>query len=72
VLVYRGDKGGWDVSSKINRLDFVGLTTALQDHWQRISPKFPNVDDITVIGIDLTKRSRIELNKGGQVSSAFR
>jgi hypothetical protein len=57
VLVYRGEKAGWDVPGSDNRLDFTGLTAALQDHWQRISPKFSNVDDITVIGIDLTKRS---------------
>ncbi len=57
VLVYQGQKTGWDVPGNENRVDFVGLTAALQDHWQRISPKFPNIDDIKVIGIDLTKRS---------------
>jgi len=57
VLVYRGDRGGWDLPDSNNRIDFAGLTTALQDHWWRISTKFSNVDDITVIGIDLTKRS---------------
>lgn len=58
VLVYRGDKkGGWDVPGCDNRLDFARLTSALQEHWKKISPKFPNVDDVTVIGIDLTKRS---------------
>ncbi len=56
VLVYRGEKAGWDVPGSDNRVDFAGLTVALQDHWRYISPKFPNVDDITVIGIDLTKR----------------
>jgi hypothetical protein len=30
---------------------------SLQDYWSSISAKFPDVDDITVIGIDLTKRS---------------
>jgi hypothetical protein len=57
VLVYRGDKGGWDLPDSDNRVDFAGLTTALQDHWWKISTKFSNVDDITVIGIDLMKRS---------------
>ena len=57
VLVYRGEKAGWDVPGSDNRVDFAGLTDALQEHWWRISPKFLNVDDITVIGIDLTKRS---------------
>lgn len=57
LLVYRGEKAGWDVPSSNNRENFAGLTASLQDHWRRISPKFSNVDDITVIGIDLTKRS---------------
>jgi hypothetical protein len=57
VLVYRGQKAGWDVPGSDNRLDFAGLTVALQEHWRRISPKFSNIEDITVIGIDLTKRS---------------
>ena len=56
MLVYRGEKAGWDVPGSNNRVDFAGLTTALQDYWWRISPKYSNVDDITVIGIDLTKR----------------
>ena len=57
VLIYRGEKVGWDVPGSDNRVDFSGLTAALQDHWWRISPKFPNVYDIAVTGIDLTKRS---------------
>ena len=42
---------------KGNRVDFDGLVRSLQDYWSSISAKFPGVDDITVIGIDLTKRS---------------
>jgi hypothetical protein len=57
VLVYRGEKGHWEVPGSGNRLDFVGLTVALQEHWMLISPKYSNVEDIKVIGIDLTKRS---------------
>ncbi|MCX5903377.1 MAG: hypothetical protein NTV89_07875, partial [Proteobacteria bacterium] len=57
VLVYRGKQARWDVPGSDNRVDFAGLIAALQDHWQRISPKFSNIDEITVIGIDLMKRS---------------
>ena len=57
VLVHRGDKIGWDVPSSDIRVDFAGLTAALQAHWLQISSKFPKVDDIKVIGIDLSKRS---------------
>jgi hypothetical protein len=57
VLVYRGEKAGWDVPDSGNRVDFSGLIFALQNHWRHISSNFSNVDDVTVIGIDLTKRS---------------
>jgi hypothetical protein len=56
ALVYRGEKIAWDVPDSDNRVDFPGLIAALQDHWSRISAKYPNIDDVTVIGIDLTKR----------------
>jgi hypothetical protein len=55
--VYRGDKAGWEAPALANRVDFEGLVRSLQDYWSSISAKFPDVDDITVIGIDLTKRS---------------
>ncbi|MCB1464557.1 MAG: hypothetical protein KDJ90_19560 [Nitratireductor sp.] len=58
VLVYLGEKTGWVVPGSVNSVDFNGLVAALQDHWEQLSPKFPGVDDITVIGIDLTARSK--------------
>jgi hypothetical protein len=57
VLVYRGKKKSWKMPDSTNRVDFLGLVEALQEYWLHISPKFPGVDDITVIGIDLTERS---------------
>jgi hypothetical protein len=57
LLVYLGSKTSWELPDSNNRVDFTGLITALEEHWLQISPKFPNVDDITIIGIDLTKRS---------------
>ncbi|MCY7274282.1 MAG: hypothetical protein LH702_11205 [Phormidesmis sp. CAN_BIN44] len=58
LLVYRrGGKDHWELPSSGDLEDFAGLTAALQDYWWQISPQFANVDDITVIGIDLTKRS---------------
>lgn len=56
LLVYLGDKTSWDLPDG-NRVDFSELIVALEKHWQHISPVFPEVDDITVIGIDLTIRS---------------
>lgn len=57
VLVYRGKKKFWEMSDNNERVDFSGLVVALQEYWCRILTRFPKVDDITVIGIDLTKRS---------------
>lgn len=57
VLVHVDKKAAWDMPSSTTRVNFVELIAALQEYWQQISPKFPFVDDVTVIGIDLTKRS---------------
>ncbi|MBE9113054.1 hypothetical protein IQ273_27095 [Nodosilinea sp. LEGE 07298] len=57
VLVYQGEKAGWDVPNADNRVDFAGLISALEDYWRQISSEHSNIDDITVIGIDLTTRS---------------
>lgn len=57
VLVYSGLKKEWDVPNRENRVNFHDLIDALIDHWQSISVSFVNVDDIRIVGIDLTKRS---------------
>lgn len=57
VLVYRGEKKHWEMSDSAKRVDFLGLVAALREYWKHISNKFPGIDDVTVIGIDLTKRS---------------
>ena len=55
LLVYRGGRSYWKLPNR-NRVDFLGLTEALKVYWSRISKDLPNVEDITVIGIDLTRR----------------
>lgn len=57
VLVYRGEQKHWEMPDSAKRVDFLGLVAALREYWQHISNKFPGIDDVTVIGIDLTKRS---------------
>jgi hypothetical protein len=37
-------------------VDFDGLLEAVENHWKSIGHNHPHVEDITVIGIDLTKR----------------
>ena len=58
VIVYRGEKKGWDIPGIANRVDFEGLVAALRSRWMEISSRFPGIEDIAVVGIDLTKRSR--------------
>lgn len=56
VLVHRGaGRSRWDLPDG-ERTDFTGLVTALQERWRTLSPSFPNIDHVTVVGIDLTLR----------------
>jgi len=57
LLVYRGDKNRWKPPGSGGPVEFVGLCQALQDHWVQLSGAYPAIDDIRIIGIDLTKRS---------------
>jgi hypothetical protein len=60
LLVYfpgEENKTAWELPNSSNRVNFSELIAALEGHWLRISPKFPNIDCVTTIGIDLTKRS---------------
>lgn len=56
VLVQRGEKAKWDLPCRLGHVDFDGLVIALQERWAELSPRIPGVDDIRVIGIDLTMR----------------
>ncbi|UUQ64407.1 ATP-binding protein [Pseudomonas fuscovaginae UPB0736] len=59
LLVYGGrkNKKSWQLPGRTKPVDFSGLVDALQNHWRTLAHQFPNVDDIRVIGIDLTKRA---------------
>lgn len=57
VLVNRS-KVGWEIPGAENRVDFAGLILALREYWQVISPRFPKIDGIEVVGIDLRQRFR--------------
>ncbi len=58
VLVYRGEQKTWEIASEKTKVNFSELVNALQEHWNTIAAQYPKVDQITVIGIDLTKRSK--------------
>jgi hypothetical protein len=55
LLVNNGGQVTWETPNQ-GRQRFEGLVSALQEYWLTIAQKFPNVEDIKVIGIDLTKR----------------
>ncbi len=59
ALVYCGEKTRWDIEesadSKVS-VNFEHLLKMLEKYWQEISHKYPGVEDISVIGIDLSKR----------------
>jgi hypothetical protein len=55
LLVNHGGKAKWESPTR-GPLAFNELVDALQEHWLTIAPKFPHVEDIMVIGIDLIKR----------------
>jgi 3-oxoacyl-(acyl-carrier-protein) synthase len=57
LLVYRGEQKSWHLPEAAGAVDFNGLVEALQERWMVLSPRLSNVDDIQVIGIDLTRRA---------------
>lgn len=62
LLVNHGGKKTWAPPGS-KRVSFNALVTALQQHWETLAPQYPNVEDIKVIGIDLTKRGGVAAPK---------
>ncbi|ARS48135.1 hypothetical protein PSMEN_06935 [Ectopseudomonas mendocina] len=56
LLVYHGTKTRWDLPNGKQAETFDALLEALQNHWTTLAPQFPGVEEVRVIGIDLTKR----------------
>ncbi|XWN33644.1 MAG: hypothetical protein ROR55_11560 [Devosia sp.] len=58
LLVNRGKgRKRWQLSNS-TLVDFNGLVAALQEHWQILSGSHPDVDEVRVIGVDLSERRR--------------
>jgi hypothetical protein len=55
LLVYRGEKVSWEIGGNL-KAGFSELVEALQNYWQKISLNYPKIEQVKVIGIDLTKR----------------
>lgn len=58
LLVHQGEKAGtkWTIPDSGQRVSFSELIEALQAHWAVLSSRYSHVEDVRVIGIDLTKR----------------
>jgi hypothetical protein len=56
LLVWRGKQQHWHLSNGA-KVDFDGLIKALQSHWASVTEAHSRVEEIKVIGIDLTKRA---------------
>lgn len=56
LLVYLGTKSYWDLPNGRRADTFEKLVDELQRHWTLISSDYPGVEDIQIIGIDLTRR----------------
>jgi len=58
LLVNRGKKRQrWQLPGG-TMVDFEGVVRALHDYWLELSPNYPGVDELRVIGIDLSKRTQ--------------
>lgn len=62
LLVYRGVQKHWQLPSG-EMITFEELVLALQEHWVSVAISHPGVEEIKVIGIDLTKRAKTPLPK---------
>jgi hypothetical protein len=58
LLLNRGEKRNrWQLPDG-KLVDFENVVDSLQRHWELLAPEYPGVDEIRVIGIDLSKRYR--------------
>lgn len=62
LLVYRGMQKHWQLPSG-EMATFDELVSALQAHWMSVATAHVGVEEIKVIGIDLTKRAQTPLPK---------
>jgi len=56
LLFYQKKRDGWELPNACRANTFDELLFALRAHWLSIATGYPDVDDLCVIGVDLTKR----------------
>ncbi len=64
LLVNHGGKKTWALQGK--KVAFKELIYELQQHWRLLAPNLSNIEDVEVIGIDLTKRGGVAAAKAIQ------
>jgi hypothetical protein len=57
LMVYRGERAGWMLPGTTQCVGFGEFTIALERRWRDISAAFPMIEEIHVLGIDLTRRA---------------
>ncbi|TJV19666.1 hypothetical protein [Mesorhizobium sp.] len=55
LLVHQNEYREWKLPDGSD-VDFEGLLGALKEHWKSLSARYPNVEELVVIGIDLDSR----------------
>jgi hypothetical protein len=66
LLVHQGKTKKWQLPDGSFAKTFGALLEALQEHWQSLALLYPGIDDLRVIGIDLTKRNDAPASSVGQ------
>lgn len=62
LLINHGGKKTWTLPGK-KKVAFKELINELQQQWRLLAPNFPNIEDVEVIGIDLTTRGGVTAAK---------
>jgi len=58
LLMYQGGRHRWDMPDGTKADSFEALVVALQRHWDSVAATFGHVEEVRIIGIDLTKRAK--------------
>lgn len=57
LLFDRGESGRWALPGGTRTETLDDLVAALERHWMNVSERYPRIEEITVIGIDLRRRT---------------
>jgi len=58
LLMYQGGRQRWDMPDGTKADSFEALVVALKRHWDSVAATFGHVEEVRIVGIDLTKRAK--------------